>query len=83
MWRDGPGWAIYFFAYEKNKQLAGISDSDTTTGAGQLIRRMIAGGMTGVFSWLCVYPFDIINTHIKLNLQKTETMSNVAIMGYR
>lgn len=55
LWREVPGYALYFVAYSVLK--ASVL-SDVLGGATPLV----CGALAGSFSWLPVYPFDVIKS---------------------
>ncbi|GBE78249.1 Mitochondrial carnitine carrier [Sparassis crispa] len=63
IWRDGPGNAAYFAAYEVTKKLltpAGSSPSELNLGA-----IVIAGGTAGVAMWSIAIPPDVLKSRIQ------------------
>jgi solute carrier family 25 carnitine/acylcarnitine transporter 20/29 len=67
--RDGPGMALYYIIYDAaKKNLPGWSDRiDPATGKPKhtAIQMMVFGGMSGVVSWLPVYPIDVLKSRIQ------------------
>lgn len=67
--RDGPGMALYYIIYDAaKKNLGGWSDEiNPATGKPKhtAIQMMIFGGMSGVVSWLPVYPIDVLKSRIQ------------------
>ncbi|CDW82871.1 UNKNOWN [Stylonychia lemnae] len=76
-WRDVPGWAIYFYSYEAQKQffqknyLEKIIQKEGKSASyrrDEFLIRLFCGGMAGVFSWLLCFPFDVVKTQIQVNI---------------
>ena len=60
LWREIPGWGIYFYTYDFLKRISPFkSDEDKRR---NLFWTMNAGGIAGVLSWACSIPQDIIKT---------------------
>jgi solute carrier family 25 carnitine/acylcarnitine transporter 20/29 len=57
MWREIPGYALYFWVYEllKRSALARLLGPSTP---------LICGGLAGMISWMPVYPFDVLKTNM-------------------
>ena len=55
-WRDVPGWAVYFYAFEYLKTYNPESSFWRT------LWLLNAGGMAGVISWIASLPQDIVKT---------------------
>lgn len=69
--RDVPGWGLYFYSYELLKDLSQRFCKNYLKPTAHLKSRewlinVNAGGSAGVISWLLLYPFDIVKTHIQL-----------------
>ncbi|CAG8596447.1 13125_t:CDS:10, partial [Acaulospora morrowiae] len=59
--RDGPGSAVYFWAYELTKKLLTPPDTDTLNP----LAILFAGGMAGVAMWTIAIPPDVIKSRIQ------------------
>jgi len=58
--REAPSYGSYFLTYKTLKSMfPSKNKSDEVTGT------VIAGGCAGCVSWGCVYPIDVIKTHIQ------------------
>ena len=58
--REAPSYGAYFLTYKTLKSMfPSKNKSDEVTGT------VIAGGCAGCVSWGCVYPIDVIKTHIQ------------------
>lgn len=72
--RETPGFAIYFYTYNRMKQ-----DDDT------LIHNFVKGGLAGIFSWIFIYPQDRIKTFMQASKEKQigfgEAMKNINKTG--
>mgnify|MGYP000660451641 CR=1 FL=1 len=65
--RDVPAWGAYFWAYEFLKVKTGIAKTENDGSPltkQQLAMKVVCGGLSGQFSWIVSYPFDIIKTTI-------------------
>eukprot|EP00347_Sterkiella_histriomuscorum_P013990 403362588 len=73
--RDIPGWGLYFYTYELLKSWSWrfsnyyLKPSHHPKSREWTIN-VNAGGLAGVISWLLLYPFDIVKTHIQLSVEK-------------
>lgn len=54
MVRDGPAFAIYFASYEA-----------MTRGDQSVMRVFTAGGLAGMFSWVVLYPIDVVKSRLQ------------------
>jgi len=66
--RDGPGMALYYIIYDlEKKHIPGWSSENDVKGNPKhtAIQMMMFGGMSGVVSWLPVYPIDVIKSRIQ------------------
>ena len=79
-WRDVPGWAIFFYAYEAFKNITfehylkkfeapGAEEQSVAFRRREIALRFLCGGLAGVMSWLFCYPFDLIKTRMQTNLE--------------
>jgi len=57
-WRDVPGWAVYFAAFEWLKEVS----PEFQNSCHQFLWTLNAGGVAGVISWIFSLPQDIIKT---------------------
>ena len=57
--REVPGFAIYFYSYNKMKK-----EDDT------IIHNFMKGGASGMFAWIFIYPQDRIKTYIQASKDK-------------
>jgi solute carrier family 25 carnitine/acylcarnitine transporter 20/29 len=60
-WRDVPGWAVYFYAYEGLKKLA---FNENQSKSWDCFLRLMCGGIAGQLSWVVSFPFDVVKTHM-------------------
>ena len=58
--REVPGYAIYFQSYKILNDITNNKDRNT-------IKVMVNGGLSGVISWLFIFPFDTIKTNMQQN----------------
>ena len=72
--RDVPGWGFYFWAFAWFKDNFNLyedtSNYTTRQKCWNIFMQAQAGGWSGVLSWLCAYPFDVINTICKCDAGK-------------
>ena len=76
--REIPGYAIYFETYNKLNKITCNNDNPMLT--------LLNGGLSGVTSWLFIFPFDAIKTNMQqnnTNFTKTvkELMNNKRIFN--
>lgn len=70
IFRDGPGFAIYFCLFSALKRFWGVSDTDrannyngkSSAQVGAL--KFLAGGLSGCVTWTAAYPADVFKTNI-------------------
>lgn len=67
--REVPGFAIYFTTYEKiyDKRMG-------------LFPSFLCGSVSGVISWMFIYPQDMIKTRIQSNIGKCSYISHIKII---
>lgn len=58
--REVPGYAIYFQSYKILNELTNNKELNS-------IKVMFNGGLSGVISWLFIFPFDTIKTNMQQN----------------
>ena len=58
--REVPGYAIYFQSYK-------ILNDLTNNNNKYKLKVMVNGGLSGVISWLFIFPFDTIKTNMQQN----------------
>lgn len=84
---DTIGRGVYMSIYEASKnnlaQLSNLMPHDMSI-------RVASAAIAGVFSWLSIYPFDVIKSHIQYDIQKAKYRSTldcaraiVTTSGYR
>lgn len=69
--RDVPGFGVFFGIFELNKNLFGVyrleSDPATSSPTPELVlRKFLAGGFTGVTSWIFAYPLDTLKSQMQV-----------------
>ena len=72
--RDAPGFAWYFFCYEFLKRYFTSFDNQDSTILSKL-SFSLAGGLTGVSTWMLFYPAD----NLKTRLQTAKPGSNPGV----
>ncbi|KAJ3349952.1 hypothetical protein GGF32_005167 [Allomyces javanicus] len=74
LWRDAPGYAVYFGAYEAGKTALrwaldrGAGEVEAGSVAHEARERAVqfwAGGLAGVASWGSIYPLDVVKSRIQ------------------
>jgi solute carrier family 25 carnitine/acylcarnitine transporter 20/29 len=70
--RDVPGWAVFFYAYELFKKLVLTEpDPEKREKMGrnfwEFFKRFMAAGVAGICSWSVGFPFDVIKTNMMLS----------------
>ncbi|KNE72241.1 hypothetical protein AMAG_16723 [Allomyces macrogynus ATCC 38327] len=74
LWRDAPGYAVYFGAYEAGKAALrwaldrGAGEVEAGSVAHEARERAVqfwAGGLAGVASWGSIYPLDVVKSRIQ------------------
>jgi len=65
LWREVPGYALYFLAYSYLSQQA----IDTPI---EPYAPLLCGAFAGAISWVPIYPFDVIKT----NMQSKQNIEN-------
>lgn len=57
--REVPSYALYFVVYSYMSELL--------IGWGPILQPLIAGGLSGMASWLPVYPIDVVKTGVQMS----------------
>ena len=73
--REVPAFGLYFFVYRYSLDcLNRFSTSmrhnkpiKAPESAGPGLTTFIAGGLAGSVAWICIYPFDVIKSHIQVS----------------
>jgi len=82
IYRDIPGFAIYFTSYEwARRALAPKGGTDLSMG-----RQLLAGGFGGMVLWLLTYPVDVIKSRIQTQPDGQriyKTTWDCAVQSYR
>lgn len=72
--REVPAFGLYFFVYRYSldclNNLSSFLDKKRSNTATESSRpgmtTFIAGGLAGSVAWICIYPFDVIKSHIQV-----------------
>lgn len=64
MAREVPGNAAMFGSYEALKQYMAGGRDTSNLGSGSLI---LAGGLSGAFSWIFIYPTDVVKSVVQID----------------
>ena len=79
--REAPSYGLYFLTYKTLKSVLPSGNENE-----ELATTLVAGGCAGCASWGCIYPVDVIKTHIQtspVGVQANSlTMSKVARQIY-
>lgn len=75
--RDVPGLGMFFGVYNAMKNLLRQPDG-TVSGFGQIV----AGGTSGIGSWIVSYPYDVIKTRMQVSKEYT-SVRHCAMQAYR
>jgi hypothetical protein len=71
LWRETPAFGMYFATYDTIKdRVEGIleekdDDHPIPSHAHAWAASALAGGISGAWTWVIIYPFDVIKTHIQ------------------
>lgn len=74
--REVPGYAIYFQTYNSLRnnnvfeRYCGVTNSALQT--------LLCGGLSGANSWIFIYPFDVIKTHMQIQ-ERNPVMINKSV----
>lgn len=75
--REMPGFAIYFSVYE------GLKDHFRAITSLNSFHYFIFGGFSGSFSWLFIYPQDLVKTRMQASTDGNLTIRSVVMNIYR
>nr|DAD44694.1 TPA_asm: hypothetical protein HUJ06_002924 [Nelumbo nucifera] len=65
--RDAPAHGFYFWTYEYAREH--LHPGCRKSGQESLRTMLVAGGLAGVASWVCCYPFDVVKTRLQAQTQ--------------
>jgi hypothetical protein len=71
LWRETPAFGMYFATYDTIKErVEGVleekdDDHPIPSHAHAWAASALAGGISGAWTWVIIYPFDVIKTHIQ------------------
>lgn len=83
--REVPAFGVYFFVYRYSLQVlnsifdgTSVSQKVQPVGNGKVavnpgLATLIAGGLAGSVSWICIYPFDVIKSHVQTATEVAST----------
>lgn len=67
LFRDGPGFGVYFSIFEYYKRALGVehleADPESTTFS-IVWRKFFCGGFAGITTWTAVYPMDLVKSRM-------------------
>ncbi|KAG6780471.1 hypothetical protein POTOM_013331 [Populus tomentosa] len=61
--RDAPAYGVYFWTYEYMREQ--FHPGCRKNGQESVRTMLTAGGLSGVASWLCCYPLDVVKTRLQ------------------
>ena len=72
--REVPAFGLYFFVYRYSLdalnssfyQLNGTPSKESSDSSMPGVTTFVAGGLAGCAAWICIYPFDVIKSHIQV-----------------
>lgn len=77
--REVPGFAIYFTTYHYLKQKFENKNSHLT----KLCNSFLFGGVSGAFSWIFIYPQDLVKTQLQsLEYSNTKNIKSIILDIY-
>ena len=65
LWRDGIGFAMYFYSYHEICRCLTPADGNVSD-----VQIMTAGGFAGMISWTLCFPFDVAKSRIQAEALK-------------
>ena len=63
VWGDAIGFGIYFMTYENTRLLL----QQSVFSGSEFFPSFIAGGLAGICTWSCSYPFDIMKARLQMD----------------
>lgn len=72
--RDVPSHGFYFWTYEYMREQ--LHPGCRKSGQESLNTMLVSGGLAGVASWICCYPFDVVKTRLQ-----AQTLSSLKYKG--
>lgn len=76
--REVPSFGAYFASYKYMKSKFSSYESTDSSG---IFSTLVAGGLAGCFSWICVYPTDVIKTNMQVIPQGSTRTSKESMFG--
>ncbi len=74
---ESPGRGVYMCSYETCKSLIAYANdtqgraySDRSVTTSQTSHRILSAALAGIFSWLVVYPFDVVKARVQLDFNR-------------
>jgi solute carrier family 25 carnitine/acylcarnitine transporter 20/29 len=90
--REVPAFGVYFFVYRYSLQVlntlfSGSSfevQSSPPLSSGKVVTKpglstLIAGGLAGSGSWICIYPFDVIKSNVQTATAAVTPVGGIAV----
>nr|XP_043637754.1 mitochondrial arginine transporter BAC2-like [Erigeron canadensis] len=79
--RDAPSYGVYFWTYEyaREKLHPGCRKDDQES----FTTMLVAGGLTGVASWVCCYPVDVVKTRLQAQTPNSTVKYNGILDCFR
>ncbi|GAB0089108.1 mitochondrial basic amino acids transporter [Sergentomyia squamirostris] len=72
--RDIPGFSSYFVSYEIMTRINSNPSAFHT---------LMAGGLAGIFSWICTFPIDVVKSRIQADESKYKGVVDCIVKSYR
>ena len=66
LFRDAPGFACYFAAFDAFKRLSGVQKAkeENRNDSYVKMKTFFCGGCAGIVGWCVAYPFDMLKSRI-------------------
>jgi solute carrier family 25 carnitine/acylcarnitine transporter 20/29 len=88
LWRETPAFGMYFATYDAIKERVEqvLDDSNAShpipSHAHAWAASALAGGISGAWTWVIIYPFDVIKTCIQTSALDKQLQKSMWTVGY-
>jgi hypothetical protein len=88
LWRETPAFGMYFSTYDAIKERVEqvLDDSSAShpipSHAHAWAASALAGGLSGAWTWVIIYPFDVIKTSIQTSALDRQLQKSMWTVGY-
>ena len=88
LWRETPAFGMYFATYDAIKERVEkvLDDSNAShpipSHAHAWAASALAGGLSGAWTWVIIYPFDVIKTSIQTSALERRLRKSMWTVGY-